>query len=280
MSFLDYLTTAGFATLASSAAILGAGRFLLRKLVEKTIDARFDERLEAVKAANAERLATVSAGLKARADGELEFIKSEFAKQLAELGAQWKRQADERLEQERARYAADLEILKAGLQKRASEDLERSKAMLTAAAQDSLEVAKLRRELYRPLNEVIYRFRNTARDSLRAPGDDRSESANELKVLAERIADLLYELRYDLERDGVFPTLHSYKAASNAFLERFRQHAASTAPDATTAGELVEVYRRLDQQYSDAVAVLRSLVSSTAAARAAGSAGSADPPAV
>jgi len=248
MTLLQEVTQIGLAALGSSGIVFLAGKFLLSNFAQKQIDFYFS--------------------------GKLEKIRAEYAKSLAELTADLKSKADSKLEEERARYASGLESLKSRLQKDANEELERirssyviqqeiKKSELNVEVQDTLEIFKIRRENYPPLVELIYRFRNKARDTLKEPNP--AAPIEGLKMLAAQIEEKTFQLKTYLDSDRVFLSVHSFKNTSQTFVKRLEAYSRlregnndKEASEALSA--LKDSYPHLDEEYLKATAPLNALI--------------------
>lgn len=72
------------------------------------------------------------------------------------------------------------------------------------------EIIERRLESYPHLVELVYRTRNMARDIIRQTNPS-SVFIDALQLLAVELEECLYVSRIDLERDGVFVPVHTYK---------------------------------------------------------------------
>ncbi|HXC97299.1 MAG TPA: hypothetical protein VNU92_16475 [Edaphobacter sp.] len=231
MTLLREITQIVLAAVGSSGIILLAGQFILDKFVDKRIKFHFDQRLEATKAAYAEKLAELNADLKIKTDAKLT--------------------------EEQGRYSGSLECLKADLLKdiegiRSSYIIQQEikKAELAVETQESIEIFKIRRDKYPSVVELIYRIRNNARDNVK----NSVVSTEELKGLIKQLEEKLFQLRPYLGRDELHFKVHEFKnialALSNRLSDRtnlFKQNQATEAEEAGTVAE--KLYQELDRQH-------------------------------
>ncbi len=248
MTLTGYLAQVGLTSLGTAGVLYGVGRFLFKKSLDRYIDFHFEQRLEKLRAQDAQLL--------------------------AQLTAQWKLEADSQLEAEKNNYAANIEKLKADLQVAMNERIEelrnqnasgqeKIKADLNIRVQELLELFKLRRVIYPRLVELMYRTRNKAREALNR--DDTAELAKDLRDLVNQIIENMFQSRAYLEHDGTQVKIHTFKNLGESFVkalsiyESLRAEGKQKEADEMRA-QLEEIYQKLDRENTETIAVLQSLV--------------------
>lgn len=230
-------------TLISSGVLVGIIAILAREFIKNWVKAQFDEELEAQKHEYAESLATLNANLQTT--------------------------ANETIEKLRGDYATKLEDLRGGLQKQlleiqhAHDTLqEQIKDGLFRLTQDTLEILKLRRELYRPLVEHIYRARNLARETLHTnDAASLSKSKQQLEERSLLLEETVFKLRADLERDGTFAPVHAFKNDCKNFALELGEHLRLDAAQQRsitnqTSDRLRKLFDKIDSQGASAITAL------------------------
>jgi hypothetical protein len=87
--------------------------------------------------------------------------------------------------------------------------LEKIKTGLALQAEMQHGIIERRIENYPKIVELIYRTRNLSREIVSTNANP--VMASEFQARAIELENMLYESRIDLERDGIFTALHSYK---------------------------------------------------------------------
>jgi hypothetical protein len=230
-------------TLITSGALVGLATLFAREFIKSSIKAHFDEELEAQKHEYAQSQAAFTAKLQAAASETAERLRAEYARQLEDVRGSVQKQLQE------IQHAHD--------------DLqEQLKDALFRRTQDTLEILKLRRELYRPLVEIIYRARNQARDILHTR--DAASLLKWKQQLDERsllLEETVFKLRADLERDMTFAPVHAYKNDCKNFAFELGEYlrlddAQQQSIADQTFDRLRGLFEKLDSQCASAVTTL------------------------
>jgi hypothetical protein len=87
---------------------------------------------------------------------------------------------------------------------------QRLKSSLAVDADVTHELNERRLAAYSTLVELVYRTRNIARELIQGSGFNKT-LADELGARSKQLEDALYTYRIDLERDGLFTPVHTYK---------------------------------------------------------------------
>jgi hypothetical protein len=95
-------------------------------------------------------------------------------------------------------------------------ELEKAKHEHKIREDASHELVGRKLRAYPTLVELAYRVRNIARELVRA-SDVNPTFKSELESRVRELEDSLYQFRIDLERDGLFLLVHSYKGLSKEF---------------------------------------------------------------
>jgi hypothetical protein len=248
MTLTGYVTQVGLTSLGTAGVLYGAGRFIFKKSLDKYVDFHFKQRLEKLKAQDAQLLAQMAARWKLQADSQLEAEKSDYAARLEKLKSDLQGTMDERIEELRNQNASGQEKIKADLNIR---------------VQELLELFKLRRVIYPRLVELMYRTRNKAREAFNL--QDMSQLTKDLHDLVNQIIESMFQSRAYLEHDGTQVRIHTFKNLGESFVKALEIYESLRAVGKQKEADeirsqLEEIYQKLDGENTETIALLQSLV--------------------
>jgi hypothetical protein len=141
-------------------------------------------------------------------------------------------------------------------------EIERLKNQLAIAAETAHELTERRLKAYPQLVELVYRVRNIAREIV-APKETPPVLITEFAGRTKELEDSLYMHRLDLERDGAFLPLHTYKNTAKMFarLLQDRDHHLNLGEKnqaQTISEELRSVYLEIEKQYKPTIELLNN----------------------
>lgn len=162
----------------------------------------------------------------------------------------------------RLKHHFDLELEK--LRQSYEVALEKLKAELTIMAETAHELTQRRLTEYPQLVELTYRLRNIAREIV-APTETAPIVISEFAARTKELEDRLYAYRLDLERDGVFLPLHTYKNTVKTFrrLLEDRDHYEILGDKSKTqmvSNELNSLYVEIEKQHKPLIESLSVIV--------------------
>jgi hypothetical protein len=142
-------------------------------------------------------------------------------------------------------------------------ELEKIKSSLTIVTDAAHQLLERRLTTYPRLVELVYRTRNLAREIVNAI-QPMSTLSDEFAARTRELEEQLYASRMDLERDGVFGFVHSYKNTIVSFhrLDRDLRHfldKGDTEEANKVLAEMKELYSQIESEYKTAVNSLSSL---------------------
>lgn len=164
----------------------------------------------------------------------------------------------------RIRHHFELEMEK--LRHQYEVELEKFKTELTIRADTVHEITGRRLEAYPKVVELVYRTRNMSREI--ATGANTSGTlVDELGARVRELEDSLYAFRIDLERDGVFSSVHTYKntvKTLNMLLSdlSFFQNRGQDQEAREVAGKIRSLYDEIEVQHRSIIEGLSTLAGS------------------
>ena len=149
----------------------------------------------------------------------------------------------------KSRHSKELEDLR----HRYELETERLKAELIINAETTHELTERRLAAYPKLVELVYRIRNMARE-IASTAETNLVLASELRARTRELENGLYSSRFDLERDGFFYPVHTYKNLAINFngLVADRDYYYSRGDKEQTnetSARLADLYPEIDNQH-------------------------------
>jgi hypothetical protein len=145
-------------------------------------------------------------------------------------------------------------------------ELERLKNQPAIAAETAHELTEKRPRAYTQLIEVVYRVRNIARE-IAGPTETPPILMTEFAARTKELEDSLYIHRLDLERDGVFLPLHTYKNTAKTFTrlledrDHYLHHREKSEAQAVSE-ELRRLYLEIEKQHKPTIELLSGITPS------------------
>jgi hypothetical protein len=137
-------------------------------------------------------------------------------------------------------------------------ELEKAKHEYKIREDASHEVVGRKLKAYPTIVELVYRVRNIARELVM--GEDVNPTfKSELESRVRELEDSLYQFRIDLERDGLFLLVHSYKGLSKEFTRSVADlvFVLASADPQNTAQNLRQqrrsIYQELDSKHKEVI---------------------------
>jgi hypothetical protein len=143
-------------------------------------------------------------------------------------------------------------------------ELEKLKTQLMIMAETAHELTERRLTAYPQIVELIYRVRNIAREIV-APTDTPPVLVDEFAARTGELENSLYVYRMDLERDGIFLPIHTFKNKAKAFnrLLEDRDHYQSREEQdevSRISTELRSLYAEIERQHKPVIESLSGII--------------------
>ncbi len=114
----------------------------------------------------------------------------------------------------RIRYS--FEIRTEALKHQYEMELEKLRSELQVSSDAEHEIVVRRLTEYSRVAELVYRIRNMSRE-IATSGNTVGTLSDEVVARTRELEDSLYQFRIDLQRDGLFPPLHTFKNTCRDF---------------------------------------------------------------
>lgn len=132
-------------------------------------------------------------------------------------------------------------------------EIERLKYELDVRTDIVCEITERRFKTYPRIVELIYRIRNLSREIIHST-NIRPILIDELEARVKELENSIYVYRFDLERDGIFTAIHSYKNSVIVFNKAVSEYLlyqgnGETASASQTYARIRALYTEIDQEH-------------------------------